>query len=86
MASTVSLLGARHLWEVVENKPARSLAVSLREALNGIFPKRKKIQVSAFAVNTNFQKRNGNSKFQLLFYVFLPLKEQETESCSFTVD
>ena len=30
-----SLLGARHLWEVVENKPASLLAVSLGKALNG---------------------------------------------------
>ena len=28
-------LGARHLWEVVENKPASSLVVSLGKALNG---------------------------------------------------
>ena len=35
MASTASLLGARHLEEVVENKPASSLVVSLGKALNG---------------------------------------------------
>ena len=35
MVSIVSLLGARHLWEVVENKPASSLVVSLGKALNG---------------------------------------------------
>ena len=29
------LLGARHLWEVVENKPASLLVVSLGKALNG---------------------------------------------------
>ena len=34
MASAASLLGARHLWEVVENKSASSL-VSLGKALNG---------------------------------------------------
>ena len=34
MVSTASLLGARHLWEVVENKPASSLVVSLGKALN----------------------------------------------------
>ena len=28
MVSIASLLGARHLWEVVENKPTRSLVVS----------------------------------------------------------
>ena len=35
MISTASLLGARHLGEVVENKPANSLLVSLGKALNG---------------------------------------------------
>ena len=34
MVSTASLLGARHLWEVVENKPASSFVVSLGKALN----------------------------------------------------
>ena len=36
MVSIASLLGARHLWEVVENKPASSLVVSLGKALNGM--------------------------------------------------
>ena len=35
MLSMASLLGARHLWEVMENKPASSLVVSLGKALNG---------------------------------------------------
>ena len=35
MVSTASLLGARHLGEVVENKPASSFVVSLGKALNG---------------------------------------------------
>ena len=35
MVSTASLLGAQHLWEVVENKLTSSLAVSLGKALNG---------------------------------------------------
>ena len=35
MASAASLLGVRHLVEVVENKPASSLAVSLGKALYG---------------------------------------------------
>ena len=35
MVSMASLFGARHLWEVVENKPASSLVVSLSKALNG---------------------------------------------------
>ena len=34
MLSTASLLGAQHLGEVVENKPAISLVVSLGKALN----------------------------------------------------
>ena len=38
MVSIASLLGARHLWEVVENKPASSLVVSLGKALNGMAP------------------------------------------------
>ena len=38
MVSIASLLGARHLWEVVENKPASSLVVSLGKALNGMPP------------------------------------------------
>ena len=35
MVSIASLLGARHLLEVLENKPASSLVVSLGKALNG---------------------------------------------------
>ena len=38
MVSTVSLLGDRRLEEVVANKPASSLAVSLGKALNGTPP------------------------------------------------
>ena len=38
MVFTVSLLGAWHLWKVVENKPASSLVVSLSKALNGTPP------------------------------------------------
>ena len=38
MVSTASLLGARHLGEVVENKPTSSLVVSLGKALNATFP------------------------------------------------
>ena len=34
MVSTASLLGARHLGDVVENKPASSLVVSLGKTLN----------------------------------------------------
>ena len=35
MVFTASVLGARHLGEAVENKPASSLVVSLGKALNG---------------------------------------------------
>ena len=35
MVSAATLLGARHLGQVVENKPASSLVVSLGKALNG---------------------------------------------------
>ena len=38
MVSTASLLGAQQLWEVVENKPASSLVVSLGKAVNGTPP------------------------------------------------
>ena len=36
MVSAAYLLGARHLGEVVENKPESSLVVSLGKALNGM--------------------------------------------------
>ena len=36
MVYTASLLGAWHLADAVENKPASSLVVSLGKALNGI--------------------------------------------------
>ena len=35
IVSIASLLGARHLWEVLENKPTSSHVVSLGKALNG---------------------------------------------------
>ena len=35
MVTITSLLGARHLWEVVENKPKSLLVVFLGKALNG---------------------------------------------------
>ena len=35
MVSQASMLGARHLGKVVDNKPASSLVVSLGKALNG---------------------------------------------------
>ena len=38
MVSSASLLGTRHLWEVVKNKSASSLVVSLGKALNGMPP------------------------------------------------
>ena len=36
MVFTASLLGAQYLVEVVENKPASSLVVSLGKTLNGM--------------------------------------------------
>ena len=36
MVSIASLFDAQHLWEVVENKPASSLGVSLGKAPNGM--------------------------------------------------
>ena len=38
MVFTASLLGAQHLGEVVENKPASSLVESLGKTLNGTPP------------------------------------------------
>ena len=38
MVSTASLLGARHLGEVAENKPANLFVVFLGKALNGTSP------------------------------------------------
>ena len=38
MVFTASLLGTRHLGEVVENKPESSLVVFLGKALNGTPP------------------------------------------------
>ena len=38
MVSTASLLGARHIRDSVENKPASLLVVSLGKALNGMPP------------------------------------------------
>ena len=35
MISIASLLGARNLWKVMENKPASLLVVSLGKTLNG---------------------------------------------------
>ena len=50
MVSTASLLGARHLGEVVENKPASSLVVSLGKALNGTLPSLCGRQVAQFSL------------------------------------
>ena len=50
MASTASLLGARHLGEVVENKPASSLVVFLGKALNGTPPPFCERQVAQMAI------------------------------------
>ena len=48
MVITASLLGALHLGEVVENKPASSLVVSLGKALNRIPPPLCGRQVARF--------------------------------------
>ena len=48
MIFTASLLDARHLGEVVENKPASSLVVSLGKALNGTPPPLCGRQVAQF--------------------------------------
>ena len=45
-----SLLGARHLGEVVKNKPASSLVVSLGKALNGTPPLLCERQVAQFSL------------------------------------
>ena len=54
MVSTVSLLGARHLGEVVKNKPA-SLLVSLVKALNEMYPPLCERQVARHFKNGNSQ-------------------------------
>ena len=48
MVFTASLLGARHLGEVVENKLASSLVVSLGKTLNGTPPPLCGRQVAQF--------------------------------------
>ena len=55
MIFTASLLGARHLGEVVENKPASSLVVSLGKALNG---------TPRLHVEDRCPRHYGNSNFQ----------------------
>ena len=50
MVFTASLLGARHLGEVVENKPASLLVVSLGKALNGMPPSLCGRQVAQFSL------------------------------------
>ena len=50
MVFTASLLGAQHLVEVVENKPARSLVVSLGKTLNGTPPPLCGRQVAQFSL------------------------------------
>ena len=50
MVFTASLLGARHLWEVVEKKQAGLLFVSLSKALNGTPSPLRGSQVAQFFV------------------------------------
>ena len=49
MVFTASLLGAQHLVEVVENKPASSLVVSLGKTFNGTPPPLCGRQVAQFS-------------------------------------
>ena len=49
------MLGARHLEEVVENKPASSLVVSLGKAINGTPSPLCGRQVLNHLKNDNFQ-------------------------------
>ena len=53
--SIVFLLGARHLWEVVENKPASSLVMFLGKALN---------LTPHLYVEDRWSRYFGNSNFQ----------------------
>ena len=55
MISIGSLLGARHLGEVVENKPVSSLVVSLGKALSGM---------PRLYVEDRWPRRLANSNFQ----------------------
>ena len=50
MVFTPSLLGARHLGEVAENKPTSFLVVSLGKALNGTPPPLCGRQVAQFSL------------------------------------
>ena len=50
MVSTASLLGARHLGNVVENKPASLLVVFFGKALRGTSPLLYGRQVAQFSV------------------------------------
>ena len=56
MVFPTSFLGARHLGEIVENKPASSLAVSLGKALNGTPP--------SFYVEDRWPRHFGNGNSQ----------------------
>ena len=50
MVFTASLLGAQHLVEVVENKPASMIVVSLGKTLNGTPPSLCGRQVAQFSL------------------------------------
>ena len=50
MVFTASLLGTQHLVEVVENKPASSLVVSLGKTINGMPPPLCGRQVAQFSL------------------------------------
>ena len=61
---TASLLGVRHLGDVVENKPATSLVVSLGKALNGTPPPLCGRQVAQFSLQKEgcWQERYPTAK------------------------
>ena len=55
MVFIASLLDARHLWEVEENKSASSLVVSLGEAPNGMPHLYVEDRWPRYFENSNFQ-------------------------------
>ena len=60
MVSTASLLGARHLGDAVENKPASSLVVSLGKALNGTPTPLRERQVAKTSRKWQFSSECGH--------------------------
>ena len=60
MVFTASLLGAQHLGEVVENKPASSLVVSLGNSLNGTPPPLCERQMAQFSLRKEAWWQEGH--------------------------